>query len=202
MAFTNLMLLIGTNPLPNYVVAKYFLENNPCLQRIWLVHSEKTKYQAGTGVQANNLEKVLEEQYKATKKELFPLGKVALSAVSNAQLICQNINVKLISQLSPGASVHLNYTGGTKVMGIHVYQAIKQEDKKHLSRTYSYLDGRNFQIVDDNGATIADDLRGKISIDFEALIKLHGFIRINEESNVNFTPAIEVFIAQFKKFAI
>lgn len=193
MEFTDLMLLIGTNPLPNYVAAKYFLENNPCLQRIWLVHSEKTKYQAGTGVQANNLENVLEEQYKATKKGLFPLGKVALSAVSNAQQIFHDIKDKLISQLSPGASVHLNYTGGTKVMGIHVYQAIKQEDKKHLSRSYSYLDGRNFQIVDDNGAIIAPDLRDKISIGFEALIKLHGFIRTDEKVDVDFTPAIEAF---------
>ena len=193
MEFTDLILLIGTNPLPNYVVAKHFLENNPSLQRIWLVHSEETRYQAGTGFQAKNLEKVLEEQYKATKKGLFPLRKVALSAVSNAQLICRDINDKLISQLSPGALVHLNYTGGTKVMGIHVYQAIKQEAGKRHSGTYSYLDGRHFQIVDDNGTRIAYDLLGKISIGFEALIKLHGFIRINEKSDVNFTPAIEVY---------
>ena len=72
MEFTDLILLIGTNPLPNYVVAKHFLENNPLLQRIWLVHSEETRYQAGTSFQAKNLEKVLEEQYKATKKDYFP----------------------------------------------------------------------------------------------------------------------------------
>ena len=85
--------------------------------------------------------------------------------MSNAQLICRDINDKLISQLSPGALVHLNYTGG-KVMGIHVYQAIKQEAGKRHSGTYSYLDGRHFQIVDDNGTRVAYDLLGKISIGF------------------------------------
>ncbi len=193
MEFTDLMLLIGTNPLPNYVVAKHFLENIPHLQRIWLVHSENNISQAGTNIQAKNLERVLEDEYKATKAGLFPLGKVALSDVSNAKTIFNDVKDKLICQLLPGNSVHLNYTGGTKVMGIHVYQAIKQEDTKNLSRSYSYLDGRNFQIVDDDGTIIANDLRSKISIGFEMLIKLHGFKRNNKDSAVDFTPAIEVF---------
>lgn len=192
-SFTDLVLLIGTNPLPNYVVAKHFLENEPSLKRIWLVHSEKTRYQAGTDIQAENLEKVLQEQYKIAKKELFPLQKVALSNVSNAQLISQNIKEKLISELLRDSSVHLNYTGGTKSMGIHVYRAIEQEDTKCLSKSYSYLDGRNFRIVYDNGKTIMDDLRSKISIGFEMLIKLHGFKRNNTYPNVDFSPAIEIF---------
>ena len=46
--FEDLILLVGTNPLPNYVVAKYFLLNNPNLKTIWLVHSEKQNDNAGT----------------------------------------------------------------------------------------------------------------------------------------------------------
>ncbi len=35
--FENLVLLVGTNPLPNYVVGKHFLMNNPDLKKIWQV---------------------------------------------------------------------------------------------------------------------------------------------------------------------
>lgn len=192
--FTDLVLLIGTNPLPNFVVAKYFLENNRNLKHIWLIHSEKNQNQAGTDVQANCLEKVLHEQYKSKKEKLFPLKKRALSNVSNAKLIFDDVNTKFISQLSRENTVHLNYTGGTKAMGIHVYRAIEQENKKSLGKSYSYLDGRNFQIVNDANKIITDNLRDKISIDFKTLIELHGFFRCNnEKSDVDFTGTIEAF---------
>lgn len=191
---TDLILLIGTNPLPNYVVAKYFSKNknNPTLQRIWLVHSEEKNHQAGTNIQAENLGGILKKQ-PDFNKDIFM---VALSDVSNAQAIVSDINSLLIrhESLPKGASVHLNYTGGTKVMGVHVYHAVKQEEQKNLSKSYSYLDGRNFRIVDDSGRVIADDLRGEISISFEEMIKLHGFSRVNKASDPGFSLAIEGFI--------
>lgn len=44
MSFEHLILLIGTNPLPNYVVAEYFLKNNPDLKTVWLVYSEANRF--------------------------------------------------------------------------------------------------------------------------------------------------------------
>lgn len=41
--FSDLVLLVRTNPLPNYVVAKYFIKSNPHLRNIWLVYSERPK---------------------------------------------------------------------------------------------------------------------------------------------------------------
>ena len=41
--FKDLVLLIGTNPLPNFVVAEYFLGKNKNIKKIWLVHSEENK---------------------------------------------------------------------------------------------------------------------------------------------------------------
>ena len=46
-AFNHLILLIGTNPLPNFVVADYFLRHNPNIETVWLLHSEAKWYQLG-----------------------------------------------------------------------------------------------------------------------------------------------------------
>jgi len=39
--FNKLILLIGINPLPDFVVAEYFLRNNPSLKEIILLYSEE-----------------------------------------------------------------------------------------------------------------------------------------------------------------
>ncbi len=36
-SFSNLFLLVGTNPLPNLVVTEYLLKNNPALTEIHLL---------------------------------------------------------------------------------------------------------------------------------------------------------------------
>ena len=59
--FSDLVLLIGTNPLPNFVVAKHFMEHNPNLHRIWMIISERTQTQLSTKKLADNLISVLRE---------------------------------------------------------------------------------------------------------------------------------------------
>lgn len=189
--FTDLILLIGTNPLPNFIVAEYFLKNNNALQRIWFVYSEETGKQASTKKQADNLEDILKKIYSNTIS--FTLNGIALSDVSNAKVIKENTDEKLIGRLPHGAHVHLNYTGGTKAMGTHVYRTLEQDSTKNLIRSYSYLDGRNFQIVNDEGLIIATDLRKEVSISFIKLINLHGFKRKNEPSDSLFNSAVTIF---------
>lgn len=41
MKFEHLILLIGTNPLPNFVVAEYFLRENSNLKNLYLIYSEE-----------------------------------------------------------------------------------------------------------------------------------------------------------------
>lgn len=174
MQFNHLILLIGTNPLPNFVVAEYFLKNNPDLKKIWLVYSEANRYQEGTYTYAENLETVLKNRY--TRKPIFPLNKLAISDVSISKQILNDIKSKLINDLPQNSAVHLNYTGGTKVMATHVYRAIEYENVKISNRSFSYLDGRSFRIVNDDGIIIVDNLLNEVTISFEELIKLHGWI--------------------------
>jgi hypothetical protein len=191
--FEHLILLVGTNPLPNYIVAEYYLKNNNDLKVIYLVHAEKTGRQQATKTQAENLERVLKRRHAG--KLLFPLPAISISDVSNATRIFEDINKKLISKFPDKCNVHLNYTGGTKALSVHVYRSIEHEEKKIAGKSFSYLDGRNFMIVDDDKGMIAGDLLDKVDISFEELIALHGFKRRNKDSKIDFSEANKVFAA-------
>ena len=195
MGFNNLILLIGTNPLPNFVVADYYL-HNPRLTHIWLVHSEKTKVQDGTLVYAENLKKAIEKRIDESclKHKQISISFVSLSNVSDAKQISLDINNLLINKLCEGSSVHLNYTGGTKVMGTHSYLALKNTSKS-LEKSYSYLDARTFKIIDDDNGYITTDLRDSVKISFEDLIQLHAF----ERQNRNFVSYFPNVLGKFKK---
>ena len=184
--FTHLVLLIGTNPLPNFVVADFFLHSGIPLERIWLVYSEKNDYQAGTFSQAENLERLLSSKWKGKAPTLkFPLKKISLADVGDGKMIRMNIREKMIqSEKWPNdVNFHLNYTGGTKVMATHVYLQL-QKNCPRGKHPFSYLDANNFRLLLDGKGLFplpgAADLRTKVFLSFADLIRLHGFSRTNQ----------------------
>lgn len=191
--FTDLILLIGTNPLPNFVIADFFLKNNLKIQKIWLIHSEKLGMQAGTFVQAKNIEDLLEKRWKKVHPKLqFPIEKVTISDVSSAKVILHEVETKMIKKWKSINGFHFNYTGGTKSMAINAYLLLLNQNS-YGKQFFSYLDARNYYIVEDNYGIITDDLREKINISFEDIITLHGFKRCNEDKEDNKINAINVF---------
>jgi len=204
--FQNLVLLIGTNPLPNYVVTEFFLMHNSGLKNIFLVHSNQTEFQEGTQKQAENLEKVLFKRFP--NRITFPLVKIGLTDVSNADKTWYELTEKFIPEFNNRSSVntiHLNYTGGTKVMCVHVYRFIENKMKgltrnNRLYPSFSYFDGRTSRIVDDRrGIYISMDLREETRITFDDIIEMHGFRFTNEYSQpIIFEDAMSVLQEQLK----
>jgi len=203
--FKDLVLLIGTNPLPNFVIAEYFLKKNKNIENIWLVHSEKVESysQAGTLELAKNLEKIIKDRWKNKHENLqFPLEKIPLSDVSSASKIKANIE-NMITKLKENKSFHFNYTGGTKSMSTHSYWGLNMVDD--VEKSFSYLDGRNFRLIlDESDEVIANDLRKEVNITFEELIELHGFVRKNtksenDEKNKLFSKTLECFAGLIEK---
>ncbi len=187
--FGHLILLIGTNPLPNFVVTEYFITNNANLKDIYLVYSEEKGSQRGTSAEAKNLRKLLSARHTHLQLHAIPL-----SDVSDATEIRRDIRKGLIDKLPSKCSVHLNYTGGTKAMGIHIYRAIEQESENITGKSFSYLDARHFCIVDDKNSVITKDLRQEVCIEFIELIGLHGFQRKEEkDANDEFSQDLAVF---------
>ncbi len=191
--FNTLILLVGTNPLPNFVVAEYFLQINPHIQSIWLIYSEENRLQSGTNNQARNLETLLQKRWSEKHKSLhMPLEKVLISDVSNAIVIRNEIEKKMINKLNDSFQLHLNYTGGTKAMAHHVYLCLQKSGNKFPCK-FSYLDGNNFRLIVDDYGIENDDLRQKVQIDFSELISLHGFKRVNKDKEIDFVKAEEMF---------
>lgn len=179
--FTDLVLLIGTNPLPNYVVADYFLQKNDKLEKIWFLHSEENRenIQKGTEPFATKLQEILQKKYPERKID-YKIKNLAIPDVGNSASIKTTVNDNIIIKIPQKTKVHLNYTGGTKSMGTHTYRAFEQNEKS-LDMSYSYLDARKFKLVfDDDYAETSEDLRNTVKIDFANLIELHGYERIND----------------------
>lgn len=187
--FDSLILLEGTNPLPNYVVATYFLKNNPALTHIFIVYSEERKTQKGTLTYAENLKEVIQRSYTNVEIHLIPI-----EDVTRGKVIEKNITDKLY-ELSPSKKFHLNYTGGTKAMGIHAYRTIQGYCSKVRCSdcSFSYLDARSFKLVGDEEGPVSDDLRREIIISLEDLLFLHGLKRIDQKSDFEFSDTLKIF---------
>lgn len=156
-----LILLMGTNPLPNYVVAKYFLKESN-IKKIIILHSKKTcSY-------ANMLSSIIHEELIKNGDSIDIVLK-SIKDVGSATDIGDTIHERDVGEKDT-VKVHLNYTGGTKAMAVHAYQSVKG---KFSYPTFSYLDARQFKILNYIEKDISTDLRKDISIDYETLIKLH-----------------------------
>ncbi len=186
--FDTLVLLIGTNPLPNLVVAKYFINKNNNLRNIIFIYSEENSKQKGTKKYCESLENIIKSKHDRDLEFIY----IALSDVGNAKEIKRDIEKSLLDKIKKYSieNIHLNYTGGTKVMGIHTYNWFKERIN---NVSFSYLDARTFRIIDDEEGVITEDLRGEVKLTLDEIIKLHGFERKNKDEEFKFTESLSKF---------
>ncbi len=165
MDIQHLVLLIGTNPVPNYVAAMYFLNG---LTSITAVYSRDTFHIA------QRLANVLKKRNETLDYRLY-----GISDPGHAIRIQEEIGSL---PLDSNEHVHLNYTGGTKNMAVQVYQTLASQHQmgkiSHIS--FSYLDARDFKIKFDDGSSTAD-LRREIKITINDLLALHGCVQPEEK---------------------
>lgn len=167
----HLFLLVGENPLPNYVAVKTLLAEGG---KPYLVVTEHTQKPA----------ECLKDALGLSDKEMVPLD----NNESNACEIKKRIRAKIKEiQDDPDNAEKkqfgLNYTGGTKAMAVHAYQALLQprlEDptyKLDPEPIFSYLDSRNLKMLIDQPTNPLPLDISKEPFDFwlDTLFKLHGF---------------------------
>lgn len=135
------------------------------------------------------------------EKEHISFYLIPLSNISFAEDIRRDIQKRLLPQLPLKSSVHLNYTGGTKAMGIHIYRAIEESIKENKIKdaSFSYLDARSFRLIEDKKGAMTSDLRELIHINLKELIELHGYVRKNEDSTFEFKEALQIFTELIQK---
>lgn len=163
MRMDHLLLLIGANPLPNYVVAEYFLRLKPKPRSITAVCSQ------ATCEIAERLQKVLNRRHQGLKYHYLQLSDPGNAAKIQNEFAAQ---LKIVKD----ETYHLNYTGGTKSMVVQSYLSLLEKfsaDEKHHA-TFSYLDARDFKLKSDDGRLMSDDLR-KTTEGFREYFKCDGY---------------------------
>jgi CRISPR-associated protein (Cas_Cas02710) len=150
----HLIVLVGTNPLPNYVAAMLLLEPGG---KLHLIHTNATAKTAD----------LLRAALPHTNVTLFGTDE------SDPQAIRQTIE-KVLSKAGQ-ATVGLHYTGGTKAMSVHAHAAVTSARDDAVC---SYLDARSMRMVIDGDALGKPQVFRRIDlavpVTVSALAKMHG----------------------------
>jgi Domain of unknown function (DUF1887) len=151
----HLFLLVGENPLPNYVAARTLLKADGI---VYLVFTNQTKDQKNCLLGVDGL-----GRYKIKCQEI-DLGNYE----SNSYHIRERLQ-KQINSLSHRI-VGLNYTGGTKAMAVHAYKAVEELKPDAV---FSYLDSRRLKICIDKQSNKPLEFDIHLELSFAEMFKLH-----------------------------
>lgn len=194
-----LVLLIGSNNIPNYVTAKYLLnperkdtDELPVPENLVLVFSEETKKYRNSLVDILGIgyEKVIDVHLGSDERK--------------HNIIKEMLKEKLEANGSFITSVHLNYTGGTKVMVLAAYEAVEDYCEGSKGKLYSYLDPENFKLTTNGDSQFPrrdNDLRSFVKPAISEIFKLHCIDVGNHEPKKETTPEYQRFASKEDFFA-
>jgi hypothetical protein len=163
-----LFLLVGTNPLPNYVSGLLLSPDNG---QLYLLHTNNTL------PFAERLKKEIENHGSNRTIVLWEISK------SNATLI-ENQLEPIINELGPNAKIGLNYTGGSKPMAAKVYQTLRNS---YPRGTFSYLDAETLSLnIESPNLPMQEIAIGnKVQVSFETLRALHGYQSSEQRTKIS-----------------
>lgn len=139
----HLFLLMGENPLPNYVAARLLLSKDGTA---YLVHTTSTE------PQAKRLQRILKSEVPSFKDiQLLSLN----NWESDAYHIQDEIRRK-VKSIKDGR-IGMNYTGGTKAMAVHAYRTLFKENRPDT--VFSYLDPRRLEMCIDREDRESDRIK-------------------------------------------
>jgi len=153
----HLFLLVGTNPLPNYIAGKLLAKRST---HFYFVHTTETN-----GI-VERLTKVLNLTDERWSKILVD------------QANTRDIYSKIYVAAKGKKGVGLHYTSGTKSMSVHSYRAIYDSDSNSLhDRIFSYLDARTLELLIDKDECDLIKIPAGLSVQptIEELMSLHGY---------------------------
>ncbi|MEG4517143.1 MULTISPECIES: Card1-like endonuclease domain-containing protein [unclassified Microcoleus] len=161
----HLFLLVGENPLPNYVATMKLLDTGGT---VYLVYTNQTLSQKALLM-------------TALKTQGFKNKEVELKDnKSNAYRIYDKVHqeAKKISNTNPNEEpekklIGLHYTGGTNTMAVHAYRAIDALNRNDT--VYSYLDAKTLEIFIDNPSSDSTHRGVHLTVPLEVLFKLHKY---------------------------
>lgn len=171
----HLFLLVGGNPLPNWVAARLLLREGG---QVYLVHSKETNDVA------RRLAGVLfKQQYR-------PPVYVPVIDASSPHEVYRALEQQV--ETIKSGQIGFNYTGGTKVMSVHGYFAIKQRHVQGLpAPIFSYLDALSLKLYFDDGREpIFVGLAPRASLTLKELLSFHEVVGMQNPKREPVAPSV------------
>lgn len=170
----HLFLLVGANPLPNYVAAQLLTTNNATIH---LLYSEdpQARNLPSTRDEASYLANVLKKNPDLQVRSVQIASPRGIHD-SNGQAIekqikriCNDVGLNCGTK----ASIGLNYTGATKPMSVHTYRALANQFGTQCR--FSYLDPRRMAFWYDNSSEEHTISHTDLTLSLQTLAAMHGY---------------------------
>lgn len=164
----HLILLVGGNPLPNYVAGMLLAAESGTVH---LVHTKHTREKGGTFEIAKRLGAALQRDGANLNTILYETDE------TDGGKIFETINT-ILNKVKTPARVGLNYTGGTKPMVRHAARALAARVQEFPNPVYSYLDARTLQMVIERAEEkpLYKFVRDAVQPGLVKLFDLHGYV--------------------------
>lgn len=177
----HLILLVGANPLPNYVVTQALKPTKVTL--LYTTETTETMERLKKAIQALEIKNIVPEKID----DAADAGEVR-SVIEN---ICKKRSEE---------QIHLNYTGGTKVMAANAFHEFRslQFDYKNTLKNLSYFDEKTGNLC--LAERTQQNISSGIKFDFKTIVQLHGdgVVRIREKHD-DFLKKSNLYAEQFLK---
>ncbi|MEO1389813.1 MAG: DUF1887 family CARF protein [Cyanobacteria bacterium J06634_6] len=167
----HLFVLVGDNPLPNYVAAKCLLAPKG-KRELYLIHTTKTEKTA------ERLDAVLSKDNVSAQYILLE---------ETADLPGQiDRHITRVANRATG-TLGLHYTGGTKIMAVHAYRALDSVDAESQ---FSYLDSQKLAMcIEENNRLTYSKITAEV--DFKTLFTLHG-LELNPDKREKLSTVLKL----------
>jgi hypothetical protein len=159
---TQLILTVGTNPLPVWVAWFHLKDQLDQPIQVRLVHTPGTVN-----------EKKRLETYCAGASFLAPID----TSSGDPGAVRNDVGV-ILADLNETPELHVHYTGGTKVMSVETVAALEYGLPQGVDLYTSYLDPRGASgptIVDSHGSPLVPDTRQNVTANLQQIALLNGF---------------------------
>ncbi|MBD2311103.1 DUF1887 family protein [Desertifilum sp. FACHB-1129] len=184
-AVNHLFLLVGENPLPNYVAARLLLAKGGTPHFIYTANTEET---------ARRLAKILQNE------PLNPLEPARMRSLEDGESDTFRIKEVVQQELDTITSgkIGINYTGGTKTMAVHAYRTLHYEKQgnsyqERQNIQFSYLDPRHLEMCIEKGNNLT---RVKIDphsikVDLAKIFQIHGWAWLDKSKPIKVPESSE-----------
>jgi len=210
-----LILLLGGNPLPNYVVVRYLLmdaderkdtQEIPVPDKIIFIYSNRTENLF------RNIKNNKELNIKPDQYCYINLGDQQRKPYVIQEKLLNKLRELDQNEENPVKSVHLNYTGGTKPMTVNSFIAVNEFLRKSETKLIlSDLDPDHFKIVlikpnSKNSSTseypLKGDLRNMVKLNTRDIFYLHDMKTRKEGTKTFIFGEDKVDLNQFVEEAV